>query len=118
MSTMTLGQKQRLFAKLVAQLIQHAYAQGYELTLGDAYRDPRVHGDVGVKKSYSSANSVHKQRLAIDLNLFKDGQYLTTTEAHKPLGQFWKSLHPLCHWGGDFSTPDGNHYSMTHEGRA
>ena len=46
MSTLTLGQKQRLFAKLVAQLIQHAYAQGYELTLGDAYRDPRVHGDV------------------------------------------------------------------------
>ena len=118
MSTMTLGQKQRLFTKLVAQLIQYAYAQGYELTLGDAYRDPRVHGDVGVKKSYSSANSVHKQRLAIDLNLFKDGQYLTTTEAHKPLGQFWKSLHPLCRWGGDFSTPDGNHYSMTHEGRA
>ncbi len=118
MSTMTLGQKQRLFTKLVAQLIQYAYAQGYELTLGDAYRDPRVHGDVGVKKSYSSANSVHKQRLAIDLNLFKDGQYLTTTEAHKPLGQFWKSLHPDCRWGGDFSTPDGNHYSMTHEGRA
>lgn len=118
MSTMTLGQKQRLFTKLVAQLIQYAYAQGYELTLGDAYRDPRVHGDVGVKKSYSSANSVHKQRLAIDLNLFKDAQYLTTTEAHKPLGQFWKSLHPDCRWGGDFSTPDGNHYSMTHEGRA
>lgn len=118
MSTLTLGQKQRLFTKLVAQLIQYAYAQGYELTLGDAYRDPRVHGDVGVKKSYSSANSVHKQRLAIDLNLFKDGQYLTTTEAHKPLGQFWKSLHPDCRWGGDFSTPDGNHYSMAHEGRA
>lgn len=118
MSTMTLGQKQRLFTKLVAQLIQYAYAQGYELTLGDAYRDPRVHGDVGVKKSYSSANSVHKQRLAIDLNLFKGGVYQTSTEAHKPLGEYWKSLHPLCRWGGDFGTPDGNHYSMTHEGRA
>lgn len=118
MSTMTLGQKQRLFTKLVAQLIQYAYAQGYELTLGDAYRDPRVHGDVGVKKSYSSANSVHKQRLAIDLNLFKGGVYQTSTEAHKPLGEYWKSLHPLCRWGGDFSTPDGNHYSMAHEGRA
>ena len=118
MSTLTLGQKQRLFTKLVAKLIQYAYAQGYELTLGDAYRDPRVHGDVGVKKSYSSANSVHKQRLAIDLNLFKGGVYQTSTEAHKPLGEYWKSLHPLCRWGGDFSTPDGNHYSMTHEGRA
>lgn len=53
-------------------------------------------GDVGVKKSYSSANSVHKQRLAIDLNLFKGGVYQTSTEAHKPLGEYWKSLHPLC----------------------
>ena len=71
-----------------------------------------------MKKSYSSANSVHKQRLAIDLNLFKGGVYQTSTEAHKPLGEYWKSLHPLCRWGGDFSTPDGNHYSMAHEGRA
>lgn len=115
---MTLGQKQRMFAKLAAQLIQYAYAQGYEVTLGDAYRDPRVHGDMGVKKSYSSARSSHKERLAIDLNLFRDGQYLTTSEAHKPLGAYWKSLHPDCRWGGDFSTPDGNHYSMTHQGRA
>ena len=115
---MTLGQKQRMFAKLAAQLIQYACAQGYEVTLGDAYRDPRVHGDMGVKKSYSSASSSPKERLAIDLNLFKDGQYLTTSEAHKPLGEYWKSLHPDCRWGGDFRTPDGNHYSMTHQGRA
>lgn len=115
---MTLGQKQRLFTNLVGQLIEHAYKIGYELTLGDAYRDPRVHGDVGVKKSYSSANSVHKQRLAVDLNLFRDGRYLTSSEDHKPLGEFWKSLHPDCRWGGDFSSPDGNHYSMTHGGRA
>ena len=121
---MTLGQKQRMFAKLAAQLIQYAYAQGYEVTLGDAYRDPRVHGDMGVKKSYSSASSSHKERLAIDLNLFKDGQYLTTSEAHKPLGEYWKSLHADCRWGGDFKdssgrpAPDGNHYSMSHNGRA
>lgn len=115
--SMTLGEKQRAFARMVGQLIDHAYRSGYELTLGDAYRDPRVHGDVGVKKSYSSANSVHKHRLAIDLNLFKGGEYLTSSEAHRPLGEFWKSLHPDCRWGGDFSSPDGNHYSMTHGGR-
>lgn len=118
MKTLTLGEKQRLFTKLVGQLIQHAYEQGYELTLGDAFRDDRVHGAMGVKKSYSSANSSHKERLAIDLNLFKNGSYLTTTEAHKPLGDYWKSLHPDCRWGGDFKSPDGNHYSFTHQGRA
>lgn len=118
MKTLTLGEKQRLFTKLVAQLIQHAYAQGYELTLGDAYRDPRLHGQIGEAKGYGSRNSSHKERLAIDLNLFKNGVYLTNSEAHKPLGDYWKSLHPDCRWGGDFKSPDGNHYSFTHQGRA
>lgn len=113
---MKLGEKQRLFTKLVGQLIHYAYSNGYELTFGDAYRDPRVHGEVGEKKSYSSANSVHKQRLAVDLNLFVGGVYQTSTEAHAPLGKFWESLHPACTWGGRFN--DGNHYSMSHEGRS
>lgn len=114
---MTLGQKQRHFTRLVGLLIEYAYQQGYELTFGDAYRDPRVHGKVGEKKSYSSAGSVHKERLAVDFNLFKEGLFLTTTEAHKPLGEFWKSLDPMCCWGGDFKSPDGNHYSFEHGGR-
>lgn len=115
---MTLGQKQRHFTRLIGLLIGYAYQQGYELTFGDAYRDERVHGKVGEKKSYSSAGSVHKERLAVDFNLFKDGKYLTSSEAHKPLGEFWKSLDPLCRWGGDFKSPDGNHYSFEHSGRA
>lgn len=110
---MTLGQKQRKFTRMIAQLIEYAYQNGYELTFGDAYRDPRLHGDVGVKKSYSSANSLHKSRLAVDFNLFKDGQYLTTTEAHRPLGEYWESIGGT--WGGRFN--DGNHYSLEHQGR-
>ena len=113
---MTLGQRQRLFTQLISKLIVFAYDNGYELTFGDAYRDPRVHGDVGSKKSYSSANSLHKQRLAVDFNLFKNGVYLTATNDHKALGEYWESLHPLCRWGGRFN--DGNHYSLEYGGRA
>lgn len=115
---MTLGQKQRLFTRMVARLIEYAYANGYELTFGDAYRDPRVHGAVGTKKSYSSASSLHKERLAIDFNLFKDGKYLTASEDHLPLGEFWESMGGT--WGGRFRNPgpDGNHYSLAHGGRA
>lgn len=113
---MTLGQKQRKFTRMIAQLIEYAYASGYELTFGDAFRDPRLHGQVGEKRSYSSANSLHKERLAVDFNLFKDGQYLTTTEAHKPLGEYWESIGGA--WGGRFGgTADGNHYSLEHGGR-
>ena len=110
---MTLGQKQRKLTRMIAQLIEYAYANGYELTFGDAFRDPRLHGDVGVKKGYSSANSLHKSRLAVDFNLFKDGEYLTSTEAHKPLGEYWESIGGT--WGGRFN--DGNHYSLEHQGR-
>ena len=110
---MTLGQKQRKFTRMVADLIVFAYEQGYELTFGDAFRDPRVHGPVGQKKSYSSANSLHKERLAIDFNLFKDGRFLPQSEDHRPLGEYWESLGGS--WGGRFG--DGNHYSLEHGGR-
>ncbi|MNE13960.1 hypothetical protein D3C80_1068160 [compost metagenome] len=110
---MTLGEKQKKFVKMVGELIAFAYDKGYELTFGDAYRDPRVHGAVGEKKSYSSANSVHKERLAVDFNLFKDGKYLTKTEDYLQLGDFWESIGGS--WGGRFK--DGNHFSLEHNGR-
>jgi len=111
---MTLGQKQRQFARLVARLIDKAYELGFEVSLGDAFRDPRVHGVMGVRKSYSHPNSAHKLRLAIDLNLFKDGEFLEQSEDHRPLGEWWEQQHPLARWGGRFN--DGNHYSFEHNG--
>lgn len=114
---MTLGEKQRLFTRLVGLLIEYAYQQGYELTLGEAYRTPEQ-AALNLKKGTGIFNSLHTQRLAIDLNLFKDGKYLTSSEAHKPLGDYWKTLSAGCCWGGDFSPKaDGNHYSIEHEGR-
>lgn len=110
---MSLGSKQRKFTLMIAQLIQWAYEQGYEATVGDAYRDPRLHGQVGEKKGYGASGSLHKERLAMDLNLFKDGKFLTATEDHKPLGEKWESMGGS--WGGRFN--DGNHYSLEHQGR-
>ena len=112
---MTLGQKQRLFMQLLPRLIDYAYENGYELSLGDGFRSPALFGEVGIKQGYGNPSSNHKVRLAIDLNLFKDGNYLTGTEDHKPLGEYWESLHELCSWGGRFK--DGNHYSFEHHGR-
>ena len=99
---MTLGQKQRLFARKVGLLINFAYEQGYELTFGDAWA-----------KTGHRDGSLHYDRLAIDLNLFKNGRYLTSTKSHTPLGEFWESIGGT--WGGRFE--DGNHYSMEHGGR-
>lgn len=109
---MTLSQKQRLFSKMIAELILWAYEQGYEVTLGDAYRDPRVHGALGEKMAYGARNSCHKLRLAMDLNLFKDGKYCTDEASHRPLGEKWESMGGS--WGGRFQ--DANHYSLEHDG--
>lgn len=108
----TLSQKQRRFARMVGRLIDQAYSMGYEVTLGDAYRDFRLHGAMGEKKGYSAARSCHKLRLAIDINLFKDGVFLEHTADHKQLGEWWESQGGT--WGGRFS--DGNHYSLEHDG--
>lgn len=112
---MRLGDKQRLFSLLMSQLIIWIYEQGYEVTEGDANRDPRVFGKMGVKKGYGRKNSNHKQRLARDLNLFLNRRWLTETEDHKFIGEKWESMHELCRWGGHFD--DGNHYSFEHNGR-
>lgn len=104
---MTLREKQSLFMKLLPRLIDKIYEAGYECTGGDLWSKPEY-------KAHKP-NSNHYIRLAIDLNLFKDGVYLTDTMAHQPFGEFWESLYPLCKWGGRFK--DGNHYSLEHNGR-
>lgn len=112
---LTLGQKQRLFARLVGQLLTRAYAEGYEVSLGETYRPPET-ADLYARQGRGIANSLHGAKLAIDLNLFRDGRYLPSTESHRQLGEWWEAQHPLCRWGGRFE--DGGHYSLTHGGRA
>ena len=115
---MTLRQKQSVFALLVARLIQKADAMGYEVTGGELYRSPEEAARLA-KAGKGIAKSLHTSRLAIDLNLFKDGKYLSSTESHRPLGEWWESLgaaHGVTTaWGGSWG--DGNHYSLAHEGR-
>jgi hypothetical protein len=114
----TLLQKQFRFMRMVPRLINKAHEMGFEVTIGDGYRDPRLHGVLGVKMGYGHPKSGHKQRLAVDLNLFKDTDsdgdmdFLQKTEFHRPLGEWWESIGGS--WGGRFN--DGNHYSLEHEG--
>lgn len=112
---MTLGEQQRRFLPLVAKLIDFAYAQGFELTAGELYRTPEQ-AALNAKTGAGIAHSLHTQRLAVDLQLFKDGVYLTDSAAYEPLGIFWEGLDPDACWGGRFSKPDGNHFSLTWQG--
>ena len=137
----TLGQKQRRFVRLVNKLITFAHDNGYELSFGEAKRSDeqaeinalgtmgRAHLAVllaqhdlrplanAISNNAGSGirNSLHENSLAIDLNLFKDGKYLSETEDHRQLGEYWESLDDDCCWGGRFK--DGNHYSIAHCGK-
>lgn len=119
---MTLREQQSLFVRLTARLIDHAHELGYELTYGETYRSPEEAKRLA-KLGKGIAKSLHTDRLAVDFNLFKNGVWQRSSEAHRPLGEYWESLHPLCRWGGRFTDrkgrpkPDGNHYSMEFQGR-
>lgn len=97
---MSLRKQQSDFAHAVGRLIIFAYKAGYELSFGDAW------AKLGSGRRHSK-KSFHYDRLAIDLNLFKDGKYLTQNEDHETLGIYWESIGGS--WGGRFK--DGNHYS-------
>lgn len=107
---MTLRQKQSIFTFLVARLIIHANGLGYELTFGETYRTPEQ-AALNAIKGIGISNSLHTKRLAIDINLFKKGKYLSDTESHRELGEWWERQHSHCRWGGRFN--DGNHYEFT-----
>lgn len=111
---MTLREKQSEFARATGALIQHVFAEGYECTLDWVYRPPEVaayYASLGI----GIRNSLHTLKLAIDINLFRDGKWLRHTEDHRALGLWWEHSHPLARWGGHFG--DGNHYSFEHEGK-
>jgi len=98
------------FTAMTGALILFAYASGYTLTVGNARTDRGCTVCGGGKRK---PTSLHFEGLAIDLNLFKDGKYLTGTEDYRELGEYWESIGGA--WGGRFN--DGNHFSLAYGGR-
>ena len=127
---MRLSEYQRIFTKNIGCLIECAYNNDIELTMGDSYRGQsqvilnyfgyKVVNDSreGVKlvKSRKVSNTLksnHSRRLAQDFNFFINGKL--TYDKHKlaVLGEYWESLHPLNRWGGNFkSITDTPHFEM------
>lgn len=109
---MSLRKEQSIFLKNIAKLILWAFENGYELTGGELQRtmyQQRKYIQEGKSKTLRSR---HLSKKALDLNLFIDGKYVADTDSHRPLGEYWKSLHPKNRWGGDWKFKDGNHYEM------
>jgi len=106
---------QEEFSQAVAKLIQQASAMGFGVTLGEAWRTPEQ-AQWDAEHHTGISHSVHCDRLAIDLNLFKDGQFLTEPAAYVQLGNWWKTLGEHYRYGGDFKIRDYDHYSISPDG--
>lgn len=112
---MKLWEKQAIFAQNVSALIHYITKINMMCTLGEVYRTQEqaawyAERGIGIK------NSLHCQKLAIDINLFtKEGDYLTQKDAYEPIGEFWESLHPKNRWGGRFKRVDCVHFEMLPE---
>lgn len=115
---LSLGAKQRLFTRLLPKLLDFIHGSGYECAIAEGYVALSI--DKPGEDTPHLRRGNHFNKLAQDLDLFRFNtttlhfDYVTDTEGHRPFGEFWKTLHPLCRWGGDFN--DGNHYSLFHEG--
>ena len=112
---MTFREMRVLHTRLMAELKLWIFQQeGYEVATAEGMdriteKDPT---------SDHMKNSNHNYGLAEDLDLYLNGNYMKKTEDHKFVGDKWKSMHPLCRWGGDLiKHPDGNHYSLEYQGR-
>lgn len=113
---MSLGSKQKVFTKNVVKLIDFAHSLGFDITLGEATRRQMVQ-DHYLKTGKSTVKySQHQKKLAIDLNFFYSGKYITGDNAKgilQVVGDYWESLHDDNVWGGNWKTfVDTPHFEM------
>ena len=127
---------QSLLVRCLGELIRYAYTRGYELTIGEAYVQTPRNAEVLITRvcpkcgepdefkhkgfvmdRVHMTSSLHHSRLAIDLNLFVGGEFITNGEnsAWIDLGAYWEALDPACRSGLHFG--DANHFSVTFGGR-
>lgn len=104
---MSLVVEQNAFLADVARLLAFAQSTGWQVTMGEGFRTAEQQA-IYVKTGRSQATvSQHQKRLAVDLNFFRNGAWITGPNAKeilKSIGDFWESLSPQNRWGGNFHT--------------
>lgn len=115
---MNLREQRCLFTKLTARLVLLVeLIPSYEIAYGEVKRS-KAQAQANAVSGTGISNSLHLDGLAVDFDLYIEGIWQDQSSAHEPIGKLWKSIHPLCRWGGDFKPkPDGNHYSTEWQGR-
>jgi len=116
---MKLSDLQAIFCMNAAKLILKMSETPFSVRFGEALRTPEQ-AKWNAERGIGIVNSLHCDRMAIDLLLSKDGVWVTTREPYIPFGQYWESLNSLNRWGGDWNNNeiedkgdgDPNHFEM------
>jgi hypothetical protein len=90
------------FLKNLCELFTEIEQRGFIATGGELYRtieQQKIYFDSGKSKTMDSN---HLKRLAIDLNIFKDGVLIYDKDILQPLGDYWEGLDENNRWGGNF----------------
>lgn len=108
---MSMVDEQFAFIQDVAKLIQYAASKGLKVTAGEMFRTAEQQA-IYVKTGRSKTmKSKHLDRLAVDLNFFKDGKlnyeckevvdtglYWEALNSKNSAGMFWKSFKDAPHF--------------------
>ena len=100
---------QQQFAMMVGKLLCHIETTPWRVTLGEAWRTPEQ-AALNAQRGIGIRNSLHCDRLAIDLNFFLAGKLV---DPPADIGLWWESIGGS--WGGKFGDPA--HFSLAYGGR-
>lgn len=99
------------FLKDVASLIQFIESEGDMASGGELQRTTYQQTEYIRTGRSKTMNSLHLNKLAIDLAIFHDDVWLQDVASLKKYGAFWEGLHQDNEWGGDWvSFPDLPHF--------
>lgn len=121
----TLSEKRCRFTRELALLIQFANGLPGHAVAADQVMRPKAQALVEAAEGDGIPNSLHTLGLAVDLILYVNGVWQRDSEPYRVLGSYWRGRAPDHCWGGDFRkmrngklvpAPDGNHFSIQHNG--
>ena len=118
---MTLGEKQEIFTRCLAELILYMDMEGYGCRLKEVLRT-KEQAEIYAAQGKGIINSNHRNGLAADIYFTREGELLWDGGPYELAAEWWKDTPSLLHaelefcWGGDFKRRDVYHYSIKHNG--
>lgn len=107
------------FSLAVARLILFVNAHDCSCSLKECFRTQDQQNLYFKQKKTKVKYSQHQESLAIDICIFRNGQWLTSYADLKEFGEYWQRLGADFRWGGDWdrsgkqsSFYDGIHFEL------